>query len=311
MVGRLRAVRVPRALVVLAVRSLIVLVPMGLVVLGLVAYQHYSRLRSGSDAARFEVGVPTAERAALTLRSAPAAAVGSPTAEVEDSRGSASGSAVESPVSLAAAAPSPDALDLASVYPANLMNPKYWDDSGWAGSLPFGGPGLPEGYEPVSSLDGGVVSGVAGSAAFRILIPAVGLDSGVMDLGIIDLGDYLAYETPDNTVGHIPDSANPGELSRGWYFGHLRSILQGEGSVFHRLPEISSLIMEDPVDVTLVTADGEYLYRVVATELLHEDDLHLTRAADSRITLVTCWPPNVYDRRILVHAELIALKRVS
>ena len=94
----------------------------------------------------------------------------------------------------------------------------------------------------------------------------MGLDSSVAELGLVNIGDQLSYETPDNTVGHIPETANPGQMAQGWYFGHLRSVLQGEGNVFRRLPNIADLIRQDPVDVVLVTEDAEYLYRVIATE---------------------------------------------
>ena len=56
------------------------------------------------------------------------------------------------------------------------------------------------------------------AGATRILVPSIGLDSGVNELAILDLGDSRAYETPVNSVGHIPQSANSGEA-----FGLLRS----------------------------------------------------------------------------------------
>ena len=292
----------------------ITLIVVGLVMFGLVAFYVYSDVRSGSDVDQFRVEAPSADLPALLTQSAPVKPVKEPASRAESSsRPGAAG--VEEEKSAAAVdgtgaegPPRPDVLDLASVYPANLTNPRYWADPYWAGAAPFGGPGLPEGFEPVSSRDTSVAA-EAGSAAIRMRIPAVGLDSSVAELGLVNVDDQLSYETPDNTVGHIPETARPGEMAQGWYFGHLRSVLQGEGNVFSRLPDIAGLIRNDPVDVVLVTDDAEYLYRVVSTDQLHEDDLEITNTPNSSIILVTCWPPNVYDRRIVVHAELIAVKR--
>ena len=292
----------------------ITLIVVGLVMFALVAYYLYSGARSGSDAGRFQVEAAPSALPELLGQAAPVPAVRDSTlqsavearSEAAESRPDDTGLSGAGPAGVDA--PVVDVLDLASVYPANLTNPKYWVEPYWAGAAPFGGPSLPDGFEPVSSRDRNVAQ-VAGSNAVRIQIPAVGLDSSVAELGLVNIGDQLSYETPDNTVGHIPETANPGQMAQGWYFGHLRSVLQGEGNVFRRLPNIADLIRQDPVDVVLVTEDAEYLYRVIATEQVHQDDLTITDSPNSRIILVTCWPPNVYDRRILVHAELIAVKR--
>ena len=293
----------------------ITLIVVGLVMFGLVAFYLFSNARSGSDIDRFRVEAPSAKLPALLTQSAPVKPVREPAVSSEDpARPETAGALEEVPAAAVDGqgsedSPRPDVLDLASVYPANLTNPKYWAEPYWAGAAPFGGPGLPDGFEPVSSRDMNV-AGAAGSVAVRMRIPAVGLDSSVAELGLVNVEDQLSYETPDNTVGHIPETANPGETAQGWYFGHLRSVLQGEGNVFSRLPDIAELIRNDPVDVVLVTEDAEYLYRVIATDQLHQDELQITNTPNSSIILVTCWPPNVYDRRIVVHAELIAVKRV-
>ena len=69
-----------------------------------------------------------------------------------------------------------------------------------------------------------------------------------------------------------------------------------------------SQIKHDPVDVFIETEDAEYVYRVTNTSQIHESELHLSSADDAQITLVTCWPPRVYDQRILVAATLIAYR---
>ena len=255
----------------------------GLAVLGLVAFGVIERARSGSDAGRFNYRVAPEERPGL-LGQSPA-------------------------LSVAEGAATPGPARFAGLYPGDRMNPKYWDEPMWAGPAPFGGPAVPPGFEPVSARDVALASAITGRAE-RIRIGAIGLDSPVAPLSIMDLGDQREYETPVNTVGFIPETALPGAPGSGWYFGHLESFVRGEGSVFRRLPEVADLVRQDPVDIVIGTAEAEYLYRVTGTQLVHQSKLTITDAPGAEITLVTCWPPRVYDQRILVQAELIAIKRL-
>ena len=201
----------------------------------------------------------------------------------------------------------PDVARFANLYPGNMLNPKYWSEPEWAGSDPFGGPSIPEGFIPVLSTDLFHEFDPA-SEATGMRIPAIGVDSTVAELGIIDLGNQREYQTPDNTVGHIPQTASPGQQGSGWFFAHLESFVAGEGSIFRRLPEVTELMKQDPVDVYLTTAGVEFIYRVTGTSQIPEEDLKLSSADDAQITLVTCWPSRVYDQRVLVDATLIAYR---
>ena len=195
----------------------------------------------------------------------------------------------------------------ASIYPGGNMNPRYWSDPYWAGNLPFGGQTIPEGFVPIDS-EASVHGSTNGERGLRMRIPAIELDATVSELEILDLGDSREWSTPDKVVGHIPSTADPGEMANGWYFGHLEDFLANEGDVFRRLPEISQMIKNDPVDIFISTADAEYMYRVTQTRQIYRDDLRLTDSSNAQITLVTCWPFRVYDHRIVVSAVLIAIK---
>ena len=198
----------------------------------------------------------------------------------------------------------------ASIYPAYQMHPKYWHQPLWAGTDPYSHEeiGLPVGYRPMAGIGAEVVE--AGRApARRISIPAIGVDSSVQELAIVALGDSRAYETPKNTVGHIPQTPNPGESGNAWFFGHLESPIKGEGSVFRRLPELSQYLKNgDPVYVTIESEGGEYLYQVTSTRVVHQNELKLYDSDNALITLVACVPRLVYDHRILVTAELVGIK---
>ena len=196
-----------------------------------------------------------------------------------------------------------------AIYPGYQIHPKNWADPLWATSddYVFGEILRPDGYTSLSPDDG--LARGQGPLASRISIPAIAVDSAVKDLEIIELGDSSAYETPKNIVGRIPETSNPGEQGNGWFFGHLESPIRGEGNVFARLPEIPGLLRNgDPVYVSILSDDSEYLYQVTATEVVHQDDLRLYETDSATITLVACVPRLVYDHRILVTGKLVGVK---
>lgn len=203
----------------------------------------------------------------------------------------------------------------AALYPATQIHPKFWGEPLWADSEPYlyaaasPAPALPPGFRALSATDDALEPG-EGAFTTRMTIPAIGVDSDITELAILNIGSSnAAYETPAHLVGHIPQSPNPGELGNAWYFGHLESPIRGEGSVFKRLPEIPALLRDgDDVFVQLATQDGRtFLYKVSETEVMHQDDLRMYTADSARITLVACVPRLVYDHRILVTAELVGV----
>ena len=198
----------------------------------------------------------------------------------------------------------------AAIYPGYQVHPKYWNDPLWAGVDPYvhEDPGLPAGFAAVRSYDPVGPARDLGVAR-RISIPSIGVASEVEELQILDLGDSRSYETPKNTVGHIPETSNPGQLGNGWFFGHLESPIRGEGNVFQHLPEIPKLLQNgDPVYITIESDEGEFLYQATETVEVHQDDLRLYGSDNSTITLVACVPRLVYDHRLLVTAVLVGVK---
>lgn len=196
----------------------------------------------------------------------------------------------------------------ASLYPGEQVNPRYWDNPDWAGSEPFRGPDLPEGYEATLRPGFGLPPG-ASTLPLRIRIPDIGLNEVVEELDIVIDDGKTHYEQPVNIVGHIRGTANPGENGAGWYFGHQSNFGSSEGAVFEKLPDVFDLFRNDPVFVYIDTESSSYAYRVIGTGVEDREDLRLTPSELSTITLVTSWPPLVFDQRFLVFAELVGIKR--
>ena len=255
------------------------------------SWYFYSRMRSGSDADKFSYSIPEES--------------------FDDHLGRSISAVAKVPVENKAPIPltqrRANTAQFANLYPGALLNPKYWSQPEWAGSDPYGGPTIPDEFVPILSTD--IFQNFnPSSKASVIRIPSINVNATVADLRIIDVANERSYETPDNTVGHIPETPDPGQQGKGWFFGHLESFTAGEGNIFRHLPEVVDLIKEDPVDIYLQTNDAEFIYRVTTTSQIHEEDLHLTTSNDAQITLVTCWPPRIYDQRIIVNATLIAYR---
>ena len=201
-------------------------------------------------------------------------------------------------------------LTYVSLYPGVKIHPKYWSESLWAGEDTnwIQEDTLPEGFQPLS-VNNYVSSPITETRAQHIRIPSIGVDSPVNELKIINLNNSSSYETPNNVVGHIPETSNPGELGNGWFFGHLESPVMGEGNVFGKLPQIPDYLRNgDTVYIMIDVGNKEYIYQATSSSVIHKDELHLFSSDDSRITLVTCVPRLVYDHRLLISAILIGVK---
>ncbi len=201
-----------------------------------------------------------------------------------------------------------DAASGPEVYPAEALPPAAWSN--------------PQAYEPAeylqqamlrafTPLDGRPAAAVGTlAAATRLSIPVLNINSPVKELRILNLVESRAYETPRQTVGHIPQSAGGGEAGSAWFFGHLESPLAGEGSVFSSLPRVPEMLRQGK-EVYIVTDNGpqQFLYRVTSTEVMPQEQLKIYDTGKATIHLVTCVPTLVYDHRLVVHGELVGARQ--
>ena len=140
-----------------------------------------------------------------------------------------------------------------------------------------------------------------------ISINEIGLKSDIKELEIVDLGNSSSYETPKNIVGHIPQTVNPGEKGRSWYFGHLESFIKKEGNVFHMLPKIPELMKTDPyIFIHIKTNSKTFVYQIYKTQVIPKEELILDIESEySEVILVTCVPSFLYHSRLLIFSKLI------
>jgi LPXTG-site transpeptidase (sortase) family protein len=202
---------------------------------------------------------------------------------------------------------SPAAILGQQVYPGQALSPPFWGNPLAAEEPSSTEASLIQDFRLLDSSMAVPVGTLSGPT--RIFIPSIGVNSKVDSLKILDLGDSRAYETPKHVVGHIPQTANPGEAGSVWLFGHLESPIQGEGNVFSNLPQIPDLLRKGE-NVYAVVENGQdsYLYRITETKVVHQDDLAMYDTGESTIHLVTCVPRWVYDHRLIVTGQLVGVK---
>ena len=180
-------------------------------------------------------------------------------------------------------------------------------DAGADFSVTVPGPSLPEGFELIDFSGESPLALVA--PATQLSIPALEIESSIVELSIESLDDRRAYQTPSGAVGHIPETSDAGENGDGWFFGHMETPLISGGSVFSGLDRVPDLLTAGE-EVQIITDNGseQFLYRVTGTRVVHEDDMTLTGDGGPNIHLVSCFPRLVYNHRLIVDAELIARK---
>jgi len=123
----------------------------------------------------------------------------------------------------------------------------------------------------------------------RLEIQRLGLSVMVME------GDD--HRTLRRAVGHIPGTAMPGQNGN--------SVLTGHRDTFFR--PLRNIRLDDIV--TLTTLQGEYRYRVLATQVVSPDNVSVLDAGRNEIlTLITCYPfyfVGAAPNRFIVRTERI------
>jgi LPXTG-site transpeptidase (sortase) family protein len=136
--------------------------------------------------------------------------------------------------------------------------------------------------------------------ARRVVIPTIGVDSKVIQLGTkLDRRGQIAWETAPFAIGQHKGLAGPGQNGNMVLSGHISS--PNEGAIFHHLPELK--VGEG---VIVATEERQYLYRVVDVKTVTPDKVEvLDQTPDPTATLITCVPDGIYSHRLVVTARLV------
>ncbi|MBO9365357.1 MAG: sortase [Roseiflexus sp.] len=176
--------------------------------------------------------------------------------------------------------------------------------------LPFIAPRLNTGEGQLVSNVPDIVRPSVASQISRIIIPSIGVDSKVVEVGwevAEQNGQQVAvWQVAEYAVGHHRGSANPGEGSNIVLAGHVG----GYGKVFKDLINV-----KEGDQIILFASGQQYLYVVREQVMVHEEGvspeqqamnaLYIAPTSEEMVTLVTCWPdrgPDKFKHRIIVRA---------
>lgn len=282
------------------------------------AYYGYAA-KAGADLDDLNVTLPSIDQAPLqesidsSIFPADGEAVSSPASEVISDQNGSDGYggtqlAREQPRVLPRI--SDAAIRSRQLYPGDALIASAWSNP-WSYEPPsFREELLLQGFTPIPLDQARPLEGL--SSATRLIIPSVSIDSSVSELAILDLGGSRAYETPANTVGHIPETAEAGEAGSSWFFGHTESPTLGEGSVFFNLGKIPDKL-RDGEDIFIIADNGQqqFLYKATSSRVVHQNDMKVYDTGQATIHLVSCVPRLVYDHRLIITGELLAQKSNS
>lgn len=148
----------------------------------------------------------------------------------------------------------------------------------------------------------------------RIVIPSIGLDAPIEDVGwtVIERGDqrYTEWETADNAAGRHINSARPGEAGNVVLSGHHNT----KGEVFRRISDLEV----QPGDAIYLYDDQGQRFTYIVDEVTDPPLLevgateeqrianarYILPTNDARVTLVTCWPYWTNTHRVIVVGKL-------
>lgn len=147
--------------------------------------------------------------------------------------------------------------------------------------------------------------------ATRVVIPSINVDSQILEMGytfeVVDGETVTNWQIPDNAVGHMIGSANPGGLGNVVLSGH-NNIL---GAVFRKLYTVQ---VGDQITVFNAKGAG-FTYRVSQSFIVQERGADLAQrlnnaqvllpTTDARLTLISCWPETDNSNRAIVIADLV------
>jgi sortase A len=148
---------------------------------------------------------------------------------------------------------------------------------------------IPEHLRPlVQSLANLPIPTPGPEQAIRLQIPAIGVDAPVVQ------GD--GWDQLKKGVGQHIGSANPGQAGN--------AVLSGHDDVFGEI--FRDLINLQPGDqVILYTAQHQYIYVVIGSQIVEPTQVEvMTATSEAIVTLISCYPYLIDDKRIVVSAKL-------
>lgn len=132
---------------------------------------------------------------------------------------------------------------------------------------------------------------------FAVSIPNIDIDNEIVQVDSNNLSEGLIQ---------LPGSAMPGERGNVFVSGHSmlpQIFIANEKAVFAKLPNIKK---GDDIQVTALGT--KFKYKVISIKIVKPDDVSVISPPDMNgryITLMTCVPPGLNTKRLVVLGKLI------
>ena len=135
----------------------------------------------------------------------------------------------------------------------------------------------------------------------RLVIPSISLDTRVVKVGIVVENGKPEWETASFAAGYYRGTAQPGTRGNAVMSGHISSPVSKKGDVFRRLPDVR---IGDRVEVYV--DQRRITYEIAEIRVVPPTAVEVMNpTADARLTLITCYPDNIYTNRLVVTAKLL------
>ncbi|BDR53565.1 hypothetical protein KIM372_14720 [Bombiscardovia nodaiensis] len=151
---------------------------------------------------------------------------------------------------------------------------------------------IPEGYQQLQALTGSPVLG-------QLFIPSISLSEPIY------FGD--GHSAPDKQVEHLASTPLPSNLEG------MNTVLAGHSG-------LSNAVIFDHLDqvqtgdhIRIQVLDRELTYQVNRIRIVSpkQVDALQARQGSSQVTLVTCWPRYVNDKRLIVQGSLVSTQTLK
>jgi len=138
-----------------------------------------------------------------------------------------------------------------------------------------------------------------GSLPTRLVVPSAGIDTSVVEVGVVVDRGKATWETAWRAAGHHIDSARPGQPGNVVITGHVSVADRANLAVFKTLNQVH------PGDIIeMQTGDQVYRYAVTKVSTVDPNATNVLRSShQSTVTLITCTPD--LKQRLVVTGTLV------
>lgn len=133
---------------------------------------------------------------------------------------------------------------------------------------------------------------------FTLSIPKLAINNANVEVESNDIDKYLA---------HLPGTALPGERGNVFISGHSSGLINIKGDNFYRTIFASLSKLKPGDEIKIIVGGQQFSYKVSGFRIVNPRDLSVVEPPDYEgryITLMTCVPPGLNTKRLIVIGKL-------